>query len=1433
MPEKMIEITDDSSILITAEFHVAKGSNSESVDIYKIDLIASRNLTLDELISGIVKGLDYKIRSSSRKRTKKQKDEPDEPPIYSTRLEEEKENEKRFKTVIKPIVPKKSGNKNYVTNIGNDQKMATDQERQTIIQEKKQSKNDNVSKAGKKKPNIIAQWLERQKGAYKTHYKPSAEGDANVEEKPSDNKPKAKYVGEASVSDQNAESFKTKPDEVKVSAITNPSGERKEVESQRQGSANDNDSRQVKEHKPDGVPDQGSIQNQKRPLNESDVDNEDELYKRYEAYKDVKEADAQLDSRANVVAQIRKDVKVEDVKTRRYTTYEIDGSIDIYIACARALNKCIKGYKRYSFKEINEKNEGAVVTVMYGSINSNAIPYLRQKNNHSIHSFWLFKADYGDMTLQDLGFMTTTRLVFDPIMTDHTAELFSQEKVFSSNKFGMPFNKYLKKTILRQNDKGETEETEDTSRIEGSSYLYNISDQPLYVLDSEPIHIIPPTDKPQSRQQNVFIAILSPLIMTVSMVSARMLMSQNNMSMIILMVAMLIANVVLISINYAYQAWVSTSSVNKWRQDYEAYIGRELARIKDIQDKDIKILNEMYPAAEGDYGLSKERMPSIVENTLSVQGTIFSRNHEHPDFLSVRVGLSGESSALVPSPFRIEGEKREAIVRDCRYRNIRYQSKMPFRIECNPKKRKAKDNSLDGTEGDLIDLPSDIAKEYGWLRNAPVLLKLRDARSIGIISSELDYDFEPLVSNMILDLCYYQSPDDFQFVILFNEDDRWKERQKMIERYKHMPHCRQLLGNISPFAFSRTGAYMIFNKLLSILNDRAKTEDTSNIPHIVVFVLNEYDLKRHLIAKYLPEYSKQERKNLGITFIFFKSRREELPRYCDQIIKRSIYQEISESLLSPFASKEEMFESEVERWFLLPHVQQVSDANWSNGSNEDSMMYEFVPDQFPDFDYRYMEENKDNYYRAFKILSALHYERIAQSGGMPSHVDLLELYDIKQTAVDGEAELKSKIRNKIISNWEANYHFDEKGHLLENKAIKSLAVPIGKKSKDHSKENIVCLDLHEKADGPHMLVAGMTGSGKTETILTYLIGLCMLYRPEQVNLLLMDMKGAGFVKHLEGIPHVVGTITDVDDIQTDTGMIYMLKRFLNSMQAEVRKRKYDFLKMGVDNIGDYNNAINDIEEHIRRTFDLIEGTEEHAEKEKELSQLKTMPHLFVVVDEFTELMRFTTDKDGVDFKGEITAIARIGRSLGIHIILISQNIENAITPDIRANINARLCLRVSSRQASIDMIGIDLAGIKSMPKNGRAYLLVGGGSRFEYFQSGYSKTSLMKDSKNVIQLTQVSRDGEYQVFYNSEDKKYKSSDKKTRDKKDVSLVSANNTQLKQVSEIIIEACRQKGCATPRQVFMAPLKKIEMFDFDWEKTYAPSDDSNDIPMEENG
>ena len=418
---------------------------------------------------------------------------------------------------------------------------------------------------------------------------------------------------------------------------------------------------------------------------------------------------------------------------------------------------------------------------------------------------------------------------------------------------------------------------------------------------------------------------------------------------------------------------------------------------------------------------------------------------------------------------------------------------------------------------------------------------------------------------------------------------------------------------------------------------------------------------------------------------------------------------------------------------------------------------------------------------------------------------LFELYNI-QCTWNEQKGIEHNIR--IADYW--GYKKDEQGQnwLNENgiperryDVAKSLKVPIG-----FTENGGTTLDLHEHGDGPHMLVAGTTGSGKSETIISYILSLCMRFRPEELNLMLVDMKGGGFVKRVGDLPHIVGKVTDVDGDENGTGDEYMLRRFLDSLTAEIKRRKLKLNQMHVDNADSYIKACRDIEGHIKKLSRASQrGTDRDyeipdADVLRNLAENEKLSHLILIVDEFTELKRFSSESNDIDFMKEISTIARVGRSLGIHIILVSQNTEGAINDEIRVNSKSKLCLKVATPQASKEMIGTDLAASPTMPGNGRAYLLVGTGTRFTYFQSAYSGSNAISSMEMPFKMIQAEKNGMYTEFYNSEN----DNEEMKKKKKELSNSGGTLTQCTVMMNAIIEEFERGNYFKPHIVFQTPL-----------------------------
>jgi S-DNA-T family DNA segregation ATPase FtsK/SpoIIIE len=230
-----------------------------------------------------------------------------------------------------------------------------------------------------------------------------------------------------------------------------------------------------------------------------------------------------------------------------------------------------------------------------------------------------------------------------------------------------------------------------------------------------------------------------------------------------------------------------------------------------------------------------------------------------------------------------------------------------------------------------------------------------------------------------------------------------------------------------------------------------------------------------------------------------------------------------------------------------------------------------------------------------------------------------------------------------------------------HRLTRGLAVPVGR-----SVNGKRVLDL--QSNGPHLLVAGTTGSGKSELLRTLTVALALSYPPDRINFLFVDFKGGSGLGPLAGLPHCVGMLTDLTN--------HELERSLSSLRAEIRLREELLASVQAPDLPSYRAS--------------------------QAGQESPLPHLVVVIDEFRMLV-----EDAPEALRELMRIAAIGRSLGVHLIMATQRPQGALTADIRANVTTSIALRVQSEMESMDIIGTKDAARISVDTPGRAYLARG------------------------------------------------------------------------------------------------------------------------------
>lgn len=285
---------------------------------------------------------------------------------------------------------------------------------------------------------------------------------------------------------------------------------------------------------------------------------------------------------------------------------------------------------------------------------------------------------------------------------------------------------------------------------------------------------------------------------------------------------------------------------------------------------------------------------------------------------------------------------------------------------------------------------------------------------------------------------------------------------------------------------------------------------------------------------------------------------------------------------------------------------------------------------------------------------------------LPEVYTFLEMYNV------GRVE-----QLNVLSRWK------------ESDPINSLNVPIG----IGENGDFISLDIHEKVHGPHGLIAGMTGSGKSELIITYILSLAINFHPYEVSFVLIDYKGGGLAGAFENkdtgmkLPHVAGTITNLDETE--------ITRALTSLNSELRRRQKIF------------NATRD--KLNESTIDIYKYQKLY--RSGQVSE--PLSHLIIISDEFAELKM-----QQPEFMDELMSIARIGRSLGVHLILATQKPSGIVNDQIWSNSRFKICLKVQDRSDSMDMLKRpDAANITNI---GSFYLQVGFNEYFYFGQSAWS-----------------------------------------------------------------------------------------------------------------
>jgi len=306
---------------------------------------------------------------------------------------------------------------------------------------------------------------------------------------------------------------------------------------------------------------------------------------------------------------------------------------------------------------------------------------------------------------------------------------------------------------------------------------------------------------------------------------------------------------------------------------------------------------------------------------------------------------------------------------------------------------------------------------------------------------------------------------------------------------------------------------------------------------------------------------------------------------------------------------------------------------------------------------------------------------IADASDLPTNVPILSLLGNEMAEAPA----------LVVDRWYQNFSVHDRsgGPTRALPRAASLRALVGQAGAD-------AMHLDLRSQGPHALVGGTTGSGKSEFLQAWVLGMAAEYSPDRLTFLFVDYKGGAAFAECVDLPHCVGLVTDLSP--------HLVRRALTSLRAELRFR-----------------------EHLFRS-----------KKAKDLLELERRgdpacpPALVLVIDEFAALAT-----EVPDFVDGVVDIAQRGRSLGIHLIMATQRPAGVIKDNLRANTNLRIALRMADETDSIDVVGSDVAGRFDPGIPGRAIAKTGPG-RLVPFQSAYAgSSSSAAPSKPTIQIAEL------------------------------------------------------------------------------------------------
>ncbi len=733
-------------------------------------------------------------------------------------------------------------------------------------------------------------------------------------------------------------------------------------------------------------------------------------------------------------------------------------------------------------------------------------------------------------------------------------------------------------------------------------------------------------------------------------------MNPGNQSSMVMLVARIGGPLVILVITFVFGRRVLNYSEEMRSQEQEAKqklqrhnFEERLDQIREVLERNHTIQRSIAERINPSIPELTQRLPKMKDKLLIFPDKrLWERRPVDPDFLCIRTGLSMQPSQV----------------------QVKYPDPLDY-------------TAVHPWEQDYLEEAIRVGKAYQWIKHAPLLVNLRERSAISIVGSETKR--LNLLRAMLMQVFVHHAPNDVMLYIIAPSDKKRVDGVRW-EWARWLPHCNADWngenGSGDLIARDEATALQVLEDLLKTLNRRRERSAESEgpeagLPHLLV-IIDEYteDIRNHpVIANILTAPSA-----LQVSIIFHFEHIDQVPSQCTALLRLDIPQ--------------------LELWYgeTGPQGQRIPPAGWDvedlprNFNEATNDLYQGDPNWNDIFKDPTQTSTKgvdptradqcsiDHARSAAMALQLVRLYTLGSEGDIPNYVGFLDMYGAGINTLEA-LNVKERWFNR---------------ERLENGKV-PLPVPIGMEQRDKKR----FFHLLEQKDGPHALLAGTTGSGKSEFLQTLVGALAVEHHPHFLSFFLIDYKGGSSFNMFKDLPHVVGVVSDLAP--------GIAERALIALQSEIRYRKRVFAEIRETKIKD----IIDYQKLYVRYLNVRDGQTQNESGKGIPATMEPIPHLIIIIDEFAELKEALPH-----FMPEMSRIARVGRSLGIHLILATQRPAGSVRDEVRSNTQSYICLRVRSSDDSRDMIGqSNAAFLPNIP--GRGFLKSGSNPPV-MFQAGYA-----------------------------------------------------------------------------------------------------------------